>query len=85
MLKYFIDNCPNDLGKELFQLTNEIKLKLKEEDYEFCETDFQFPNNTLEQIKQIAKASNNEQLANSAFVFKNYFFLWTSLARFFHF
>lgn len=83
MLKYFVDNCPNEFRKILFQLINEIKSKLKVGDYESCKADFQFPDDALGQITQIAKENNNEQLANSAFVFKAYYSLWISLAHYF--
>ena len=83
MLNYFLQNKEISQIKRVCESLNKTKHKLLRNDWSNSTDEFELCTILFEEIKAIAIQRNDELLANSQFIFKNYFKLFCNLLRYF--
>ncbi len=83
MLKYFLQNKDISQIDTVCNHLNKTKHKLLENNWNNPTEDFELCADLFSEIKEIAIQRNDEKLANSQFIFKNYFKLFCNLLRYF--
>ena len=83
MLKYFLQNKDISQIDTVCYHLNKTKHKLLENNWNNPTEDFELCADLFSEIKEIAIQRNDEQLANSQFIFKDYFKLFCNLLRYF--
>ena len=83
MLKYFIDNSSIEPVGKVIQYHNETKKRIASKNYSDIFKEYNECNELFKSIIDIAKNKGDEQLANSAQVFKYYFLLFCDLGTYF--
>ncbi|MCM1286236.1 MAG: hypothetical protein NC213_07760 [Acetobacter sp.] len=83
MLKCFLQNKDISQIDTVCNHLNKTKHKLLENNWNNPTEDFELCANLFSEIKEIAIQRNDEQLANSQFIFKDYFKLFCNLLRYF--
>lgn len=83
MLKYFLQNKDISQIDTVCYHLNKTKHKLLGNNWNNPTEDFKLCADFFSEIKEIAIQRNDEQLANSQFIFKDYFKLFCNLLRYF--
>ena len=76
MLNYFLQNKEISQIKRVCESLNKTKHKLLRNDWSNSTDEFELCTILFEEIKAIAIQRNDELLANSQFIFKNYFVIF---------
>lgn len=79
MINYFLNNASN-LNQDIKFFVNELKTNIYEE--KFLEYDLKVLLEKFEIIHNFSIETNNEKLANSNFIFKQYVYLFICLSKF---
>lgn len=83
MLKYFLQNKDIYQIDQVCKAINRTKHKLLDNNLSNSVEDFELCADLFSQIKEIAIKRKDEKLANSQFIFKDYFKLFCNLIRYF--
>lgn len=83
MIQYFVDNKSIEQVKNVCESLNKTKELLKNGQYKDIKVYYNECKNLFDEIKTIAIEWKDEKLANSQFVFKEYFQLFYSLGKYF--
>ncbi len=83
MLTYFLNHSSIDSVREIIRYVNRLKENLIEGNYTECVAPKNHPLEAFQRVKDFAKESGDEQLANSAYVFQEYIKLWLVMGKYF--
>lgn len=83
MLQYFIENKQIEQIEEICIALTKTKEKLISNSFENAKEHYNNCERLFDQIKEFAISVNDEKLANSQFVFRNYFRLFCDLLQYF--
>lgn len=83
MIQYFVDNKSIEQVKNVCESLNKTKELLKNGQYKDIKVYYNECKNLFDEIKTIAIELKDEKLANSQFVFREYFQLFYSLGKYF--
>lgn len=83
MLRYFIERSDLKQVNYICKQLNEVKSRLYLNDFDNPQKELELCNTSFAEIFSIAEKENNEKLANSNYVFKCYFLLFSHLMSFF--
>lgn len=83
MIKYFIENKNIESVNLICNLLNQLKIDIKNNKFEGAFDYFNNSKTHFDRIAEIAIEMNNEQLANSNYVFREYFRLFCNISTYF--
>lgn len=84
MLKYFLESKEISQVNTICQLLNLLKQRIEQGDYNDSFREYEEAKQQFIELKDIAVKIKDEKLANSNFVFKEYFCLFCNLGQYFY-